>query len=99
MRRPTAAYDAIIGVGAGTLTTPVELAATEEMLADRKGRRPFFASLRHTVRWRGSLACYGALKSDWIIMAANVSLALLCGILFFKIRGATKRSARKGVVP
>src|SRR5688572_23732964 len=35
----------------------VELAATEEMLADRKGRGPFFASLRHTVRWRGTLAC------------------------------------------
>jgi MtN3 and saliva related transmembrane protein len=31
---------------------------------------------------------YGILKADWIIIAANsVSLALLCGILFFKLRG------------
>jgi MtN3 and saliva related transmembrane protein len=30
---------------------------------------------------------YGVLKSDWVIIAANsVSLALLSGILFFKIR-------------
>jgi MtN3 and saliva related transmembrane protein len=31
---------------------------------------------------------YGILKADWIIIAANsVSIALLCGILFFKLRG------------
>jgi MtN3 and saliva related transmembrane protein len=31
---------------------------------------------------------YGILKADWIIITANsVSLALLCGILFFKLRG------------
>jgi MtN3 and saliva related transmembrane protein len=31
---------------------------------------------------------YGILKVDWIIIAANsVSLALLAGILFFKLRG------------
>jgi MtN3 and saliva related transmembrane protein len=31
---------------------------------------------------------YGILKVDWIIIAANsVSLALLSGILFFKLRG------------
>ena len=37
---------------------------------------------------------YGVLKSDWIIMAANaVSLALLCGILFFKLRGASRQSS------
>jgi MtN3 and saliva related transmembrane protein len=39
---------------------------------------------------------YGVLKSDWIIMPANaVSLALLCGILYFKIRGAHARSVEK----
>jgi MtN3 and saliva related transmembrane protein len=33
-------------------------------------------------------AVYGFLKSDYVIIAANViSLALLCGILFFKLRG------------
>jgi MtN3 and saliva related transmembrane protein len=31
---------------------------------------------------------YGIMKVDWIIIAANsVSLALLAGILFFKLRG------------
>ncbi len=30
---------------------------------------------------------YGVLKKDWIIIAANsVSLACLCGILYFKLR-------------
>jgi MtN3 and saliva related transmembrane protein len=30
---------------------------------------------------------YGVLKADWIIIAANsISLALLTGILFFKLR-------------
>jgi len=33
-------------------------------------------------------AVYGFLKSDYVIIVANVvSLALLCGILFFKLRG------------
>ena len=32
-------------------------------------------------------AVYGFLKSDWVIVTANVvSLALLTGILFFKVR-------------
>src|SRR5262245_36035730 len=36
---------------------------------------------------------YGVLKSDWVIIVANVvSLALLSGILFFKLReGSTPR--------
>jgi MtN3 and saliva related transmembrane protein len=88
-------YDAIIGVGAATLTTlsnwPQLKKCWQTGKAEDLSLRAFVILAVGVALW----LVYGALKSDWIIMAANaVSLALLCGILFFKIREATKRSER-----
>ena len=39
-------------------------------------------------------AVYGVLRGDWIIIGANVvSLALLLGILFFKVRDMARAGA------
>jgi len=77
----------------------VKLASTKKCWqtgkADDLSLRGFITLAVGVALWLG----YGALKADRIIMAANiVSLALLCGILFFKIRGATTRGSKQGAV-
>jgi len=93
-------YDAIIGVGAATLTSlshwPQLKKCWQTGKAEDLSLRAFVILAVGVALW----LVYGMLKSDWIIMAANaVSLALLCGILFFKIRGATTRSADRSAIP
>ncbi len=87
-------YDGIIGVGAATLTTlshwPQLKKCWQTGKAEDLSLRAFVILAVGVALW----LVYGALKSDWIIMAANaVSLALLCGILFFKLRGDTRQSS------
>lgn len=90
----------MIGVGAATLTT---LSNGPQLKKCWQTRKAEDLSLRAFVILSVGVALwlvYGALKSDWIIMAANaVSLALLSGILFFKLNGASKRPAEKGALP
>ena len=82
-------YDAIIGVGAACLTTvsnwPQLKKCWQTGRAEDLSLRAFVILALGVALW----LVYGVMKSDWIIMAANgVSLVLLCGILFFKLRGA-----------
>jgi MtN3 and saliva related transmembrane protein len=82
-------YDAIIGVGAACLTTvshwPQLKKCWQTGRAEDLSLRAFVILALGVTLW----LVYGLMKSDWIIMAANgVSLVLLCGILFFKLRGA-----------
>ena len=93
-------YDAIIGVGAAILTSlshwPQLKKCWQTGKAEDLSLRAFVILAVGVALW----LVYGVLKSDWIIMAANaVSLALLCGILFFKIRGATTLPADKTETP
>ena len=92
-------YDAIIGVGAATLTSlshwPQLKKCWQTGKAEDLSLRAFVILAVGVALW----LAYGVLKSDWIIMAANgVTLALLCGILFFKIRGATLGAADKSTL-
>jgi MtN3 and saliva related transmembrane protein len=78
-------YDPIIGVGAATLTTlsnwPQLKKCWQTGKAEGLSLRAFVMLAVGVALW----LVYGALKSDWIIMAANaVSLTLLCGISFLQ---------------
>jgi MtN3 and saliva related transmembrane protein len=89
-------YEGIIGVGAAIFTTlshwPQLKKCWQTGKADDLSLRAFVILAVGVALW----LIYGVLKSDWIIMAANaVSLALLSGILYFKIRGAHARPAEK----
>lgn len=90
-------YDAVVGVGAATLTTlsnwPQLKKCWQTGKAGDLSLRTFLLLVAGLTLW----LIYGVLKSDWIIMGANsVSLALACGILYFKCREVLdSRQARR----
>lgn len=92
--------DAIIGVAAAALITlsnwPHLKKCWRTGKADHLSLRAFITLAVRVALW----LVYGALKADWILMAANaISLALLSGILYCKIRGATRPGPTRGATP
>ena len=80
-------YEQVIGVGAAALTTfshwPQLKKCWQSGKAGDLSLRAFAILAIGVALW----LAYGVMKADWIIIAANgASLALLCGILFFKLR-------------
>jgi MtN3 and saliva related transmembrane protein len=77
----------LIGLGAACCTTASYVPQLKKCW-DTGGTRDLSFKML-LILWSGIAlwVVYGILQSDWVIMLANaVSLALLSGILFFKLR-------------